>query len=184
MDNELRRRLAYEVQRRQQRQQRGDSERAISRALAIHRNTVRRLLEELAARRESGESALEREVRPPTPRGSKLDRYQAQIEAWLQEYEDLTAVRLHEKLTAQGFDGGYTIVREYLKRLRGRRTLKQAFVLVETPVGGQAQFDWSPYTLPGLRAGGKPVELHAELVAGARVRSLRQHATDDDLDLY
>lgn len=146
MDNELRRRLTYEVQRRQQR---GDSERAISRALAIHRNTVRRLLEELAERRESGESALEREVRPPTPRGSKLDRYQAQIEAWLQEYEDLTAVRLHEKLTAQGFDGGYTIVREYLKRLRGRRTPKQAFVLVETPVGAQAQFDWSPYTLPG-----------------------------------
>jgi transposase len=146
MDKALRQRLAYEVQRRQQR---GDSERAISRALAIHRNTVRRLLDELAARREAGESALEREVRPPTPRGSKLDRYQAQIEAWLQEYEDLTAVRLHEKLTAQGFDGGYTIVREHLKQLRGRCTPKQAFVLVETPVGCQAQFDWSPYTLPG-----------------------------------
>jgi len=149
MDEEVRRRLAYEVQRRKQR---GDSERAISRALGIHRNTVRGLLEELAARREQGESALEREVRPPAPRGSKLDRYRARIEAWLEEYEDLTAVRLHEKLTAQGFDGGYTIVREHLKQLRGRAKPKRAFELVSTPVGQQAQFDWSPYTLPGCEA--------------------------------
>src|SRR5690606_1363869 len=92
MDDEVRRRLAYEVQRRKQR---GDSERSISQALGIHRNTVRRLLEELAARREHGESALEREVRTPTPRASKLDRYKDQIEAWLKEYKDLTAVRLH-----------------------------------------------------------------------------------------
>jgi hypothetical protein len=83
----------------------------ISRALGIHRRTVRRLLDELTARRESGESALSREVRPPTPRGSMLDRYQEQIQAWLTQYEDLTVVRLHEKLTAQGFQGGYTIVR-------------------------------------------------------------------------
>lgn len=53
MDEEARRRLAYEVQ---WRKQRGDSERAISRALAIHRNTARRLLKELEARREHGES--------------------------------------------------------------------------------------------------------------------------------
>ena len=146
MDKALRRRLAYEVQRRKQR---GDSERAISRVLGIHRNTVRRLLEELAARREHEATALERDVRPPAPRGSKLDRYQEQIEAWLEEYEDLTAVRLHEKLLACGFDGGYTIVREHLKKLRGRRRAKQAFEVVETPVGQQGQFDWSPYTLPG-----------------------------------
>lgn len=149
MDETARRRLAYEVQRRKQR---GDSERAISRALAIHRNTVRRLLEELDARREQGESALEREVRAPAPRGSKLDRYEDQIEAWLKEYEDLTAVRLHEKLTAHGFAGGYTIVREHLKALRGRAKPKQAFERVQTPVGQQAQFDWSPYVLPGCGA--------------------------------
>ena len=146
MDEDVRRRLAYEATRRRQR---GDSERAISRALGIHRQTVRRLLEGLEARRAEGESALEREARPPVPRGSKLDRYVQRIEAWLVEYEDLTAVRLLEKLQAEGFDGGYTIVREHLKALRGRRTPKQAFEVVETPPGQQGQFDWSPYTLPG-----------------------------------
>lgn len=149
MDEEVRRRLAYEVQRRRQR---GDSQRAISRALGLHRNTVRRLLEELAARREHGESALEREVRAPAPRDSKLERYREQIAAWLEEFEDLTAVRLHEKLCGCGFDGGYTIVREHLKKLREGAKPKQAFALVETPVGQQAQFDWSPYTLPGCGA--------------------------------
>lgn len=150
MHEESRRRLAYEVLRRKQR---GDSERSISRALGIHRNTVRRLLAELAARREQGESALEREAPPPPlHRPSKLDAFAERIEAWLVTYEDLTAVRLLEKLKAEGFDGRYTIVREYLKRLRGRRTPQRAFEVVETPAGQQAQFDWSPYTLPGCGA--------------------------------
>ena len=76
MREEVRRRLAYEVVRRQQR---GESERAISRTLGIHRNTVRRLLEELKARRAEGESALEREVQAPVSRGSKLDACAKQI---------------------------------------------------------------------------------------------------------
>ena len=165
MREEVRRRLAYEVLRRKQR---GDSERAISRALGIHRNTVRGLLAELETRRAEGDSVLERELRPSTPRGSKLDRYAQQIEAWLAEYDDLTAVRLHEKLQAEGFDGGYTIVREYLKARRGRRTPKQAFEVVETPPGQQAQFDWSPYTLPGC---GRKVQLWGCSLSWSRARA-------------
>jgi len=68
VDEEVRRRLAYEAQRRVQR---GESHRSISRVLGIHRNTVRKLLEELAARREQGESALEREVPPPPVRRNR-----------------------------------------------------------------------------------------------------------------
>ena len=100
MDEEVRRRLAYEVQRRRQR---GESLRSISRVLGIHRKTVRTLLEELAARREQGDSAPEREV-PPSPvrRPSKLDAFAEQIESWLARYEDLTAVRLHELLDGRG----------------------------------------------------------------------------------
>src|SRR5260370_22054055 len=118
MHEELRRRLAYEALRRKQR---GDSERSISRALGIHRSTVRGLLKELSARREQGESALEREMPPPPAhRGSKLHAFPERIGPSLGTHEDLTAVRLYEKLKAEGFAGGYTIVREYLKRLRGR----------------------------------------------------------------
>lgn len=147
MHKEARRRLAYEVR---QRRERGDSERSIARALHIHRSTVRRLLEELAARRKSGESALEREVGPaPVRRSSKLDPFTERIEFWLKEFEDLTAVRLLEKLRDEGFSGNYTIVREHLKRLRGRSAPKRAYQVIETAAGAQCQFDWSPYVLPG-----------------------------------
>ncbi|HZF24916.1 MAG TPA: IS21 family transposase [Steroidobacteraceae bacterium] len=166
MHEELRRRLAYEALRRKQR---GDSERSISRALGIHRSTVRGLLKELTARREQGESALEREMPPPPARrGSKLDAFAERIDSWLGTYEDLTAVRLYEKLKAEGFAGGYTIVREYLKRLRGRRTPQQAFQVVETPAGLQAQFDWSPYTLPGC---GQKAQLWGCSLSFSRARS-------------
>jgi transposase len=147
MHEETRRRLAYEVQ---QRKSQGASERAIARELGIHRQTVRRLLQELEARREAGESALVREVGPPAvPRSSKLDPFLARIESWLNIYEDLTAVRLLEKLREEGFTGSYTIVREHLKKLRGRRVPQEDYEVIETPAGQQAQFDWSPFVLPG-----------------------------------
>lgn len=166
MDEEVRRRLAYEVQRRRQR---GESHRSISRVLGIHRKTVRKLLEELAARREQGDSAPEREV-PPSPvrRPSKLDAFAEQIESWLATYEDLTAVRLHELLTAAGFTGQYTIVREYLRGRRKAQRPKQAFQVVETPAGYQAQFDWSPYVLPGC---GEKVQFWGCSLSWSRARA-------------
>lgn len=166
MDEEVRRRLAYEAQRRKQR---GQSERAISRALGIHRTTVRKLLAELTERREQGESALEREAPPPpVRRPSKLDTFVERIEALLAMYPDLTAVRLHETLEAEGFTGRYTIVREYLRHLRKERNPKQAFQLVETPAGYQGQFDWSPYVLPGC---GEKVQLWGCSLSWSRARA-------------
>ncbi len=166
MDEEVRRRLAYEAQRRKQR---GESERSISRALGIHRETVRKLLGELAARREQGESALEREAPPPpVRRPSKLDAFTERIESLLVTYPDLTAVRLKETLEAEGFNGRYTIVRDYLKRLRSERSPKEAFQVVETPAGYQGQFDWSPYVLPGC---GEKVQLWGCSLSFSRARS-------------
>jgi transposase len=143
---EDRQHLVYEVLRLQGR---GQSQRAISRTLGIARDTVKAILEEQAQRRTDGESAIERELgRPRAPRASKLDKYGQDIEAWLALYEDLTAVRLHEMLTAKGFIGGYTVVRQRLKELRAARQPKvEAFEVVETPPGQQGQFDWSPYEL-------------------------------------
>ncbi|MCK5802227.1 MAG: IS21 family transposase [Lentisphaeria bacterium] len=146
--NEERKHLVYEVLRRLRQ---GESKRGISRALGIARKTIRSILNEEEKRREHGEQALERELpRRRTPKGSKLDVFEEQIQAWLKYYPDLTAVRLHEKLVGEGFEGGYTIVRERLKRIR--QESKQAkttkpVMEVETAIGQQCQFDWSPYEL-------------------------------------
>lgn len=78
---------------------------------------------------------------PPARCGSKLDVFVEWIDSWVATYDDLTAVRLHERLQAEDFTGCYTIVREYLKRLRARRTPQQAVQVAETPAGLQAEVD-------------------------------------------
>ena len=62
-----------------------------------------------------------------TELASRYPEFAEQIESWLAKYEDLTAVRLHEMLTAAGFTGQYTIVREHLRGLRKQSNPKQAF---------------------------------------------------------
>lgn len=144
--NEARRLLNYEVVRRSLR---GESMRAISRAMGLAPRTVKKILAREDLRRTEGESALERELPARrAPRTSKLDVFEARIVAWLERYPDLTATRLLEELTREGFDGGYTIVRHHLNAWRAEHAApKRADQRVETPPGHQAQFDWSPFKL-------------------------------------
>lgn len=163
---EPRRRLVYDVV---SRHGRGESIRGIARALHISRCAVRTILTEEERRRQQGESALERELPAPrTPKASKLDRYAERIEAWLDEHPDLTVTRLLEKLTEQGFDGHYTIVRTYLKEVKRRRGVKTktAVLIVETPPGQQCQFDWSPYDIKVME-----VQLFSNTLSWSRGRS-------------
>jgi len=161
---ESRRHLEYEVV---QRRKRGESKRGIARALDIDRKTVRRILKRARKRGEDGESALEREgISVPTPKGSKLDPYKEQISAWLDEYPDLTAQRVHEKLQELGVDVGYSIVRLAVKPIRAQKQApkKKAAIEVITPPGQQCQFDWSPYTI----ATGEVVQLFSNILSWSR----------------
>jgi transposase len=139
-----RERLRYEAVRRSRR---GDSLRGIGRALGIDWRTVKKLLAEAEARREEGHDRLEESVgKPATPRPSKLDRHRERIAELLTEYPDIRATRVFEELQTDGFEGGYTIVREYLRQVRPKPPTKR-FRRVETAPGEQAQADWSPYEL-------------------------------------
>jgi transposase len=137
--SEARTRLEYEVVRRFAR---GERKRAIARTLGIDRKTVRRVLKDNAARRTEGEAAEERSA--AAPRRSKLDAHADFINELLRLYPDIRAKRVLEELEERGFDGGYTIVREYLKRTRPRPASEsEEYQLVETPPGKQAQVDWA-----------------------------------------
>ena len=48
------------------------------------------------------------------PKPTKLDAYKQQIDQWLEE-APYSAVRILEKLQEQGFDGKYSIVKEYVR---------------------------------------------------------------------
>ena len=85
----------------------------ISRELGISRQTIYRWIN-------AGE--LDRDLeevrygpRPPVP--TKLDPYKAIVRERLEEYPELTAVRLLAEIRAAGYPGGYTQLKEYVRRV-------------------------------------------------------------------
>lgn len=74
------------------------------------------------------------------PKPSKLDPYKHLIDMWLEE-APYSAVRIHEKLTEQGCDCKYTIVRQYVATRKADLNEK-ATVRFETMPGLQGQVDW------------------------------------------
>ena len=142
MKADERTRLSYEVDRRARR---GESDRAIARALCIDRRTVKKLRLELLERRARGDDALARELGPPaTPRASKLDSHREYIQRRLEKAPKLRVTTLLRELKRRGYTGGYTILREHVNRVRPQPA-KKAAVRVDHPPGRQAQADWSPY---------------------------------------
>lgn len=75
------------------------------------------------------------------PKPSKLDEYKQQIDLWLED-APYSAVRILEKLTEQGFDGKYSIVKEYV-RGKKKDLDEKATVRFETMPGLQGQVDWA-----------------------------------------
>ncbi|MEM9294156.1 MAG: IS21 family transposase [Acidobacteriota bacterium] len=87
--------------------------------------------------------------RPPVER--KLDPYREWIEARLEAFPKLSAVRLFEEIQKSGYEGGYTQVKEYVRTVRPRAQV-QPVQRFETPPGHQAQVDFARFRLPwGIR---------------------------------
>jgi transposase len=124
----------------------GMSRRAITRALGVSRNTIRKILGAHGKARDTGHTAL-----PPrperVPRAAKTDAYRGRIEELLARYPDITAQRVMEILKDEGFTGGYTGVKKHLRRVRPSPKPTPS---LEAPVfgpGEMAESDWSPYEL-------------------------------------
>ena len=120
----------------------GRSIRGIAGELGIARNTVRRYLKSPEAIR----------AKPRPHRASKLDLYTGYIDRRLDEGLE-NCVVLHRELKTQGYDGGYSILKDYVSPRRRPRQ-PDATMRFETAPGEQAQVDWGSLAYIG-RAGKK-----------------------------
>lgn len=131
--------------------QEGMKRRAIARALRISRNTVKKILLEHCQARAQPHTALPGAQRPA--RTSKLDPHRPRIEGLVRTYPDITSQHVFEILRDEAaFGGGYTGVKELVRRLRPKPPPKPS---LETPPrlpGDLAECDWSPYTVPFTHA--------------------------------
>ncbi len=112
----------------------GYKQRKIARQLGISRPTVKKYLENPKKKRAK-----------PVGRPSKLDAYRDLISQMLEKDPQVSAQVVLQYLAAQGFDGKATIVRDYLRQLRGKKTFAKAYLRIESEPAEQFQIDWGHF---------------------------------------
>jgi len=111
--------------------QQGLSISQISRETGYHRDTVRKYIaaQTTPTLKKRGEIV------------SKLDPFKDYIHQRISEYP-LHASRIYHEIQGQGFTGGYTIVKDYIRKIRPPEIIP-AVLRYETKPGVQAQVDWT-----------------------------------------
>ena len=80
--------------------------------------------------------------RKPRQRSSKLDPFKAQIVRMLERYP-YSAAQVFQHLRERDFDGGYSLVKAYVRTVRHRR--QAAFLTLAFAPGECAQVDWGSF---------------------------------------
>lgn len=121
---------------------RGWSGRELSRKFGISRGRVRRILERNRYKRENGRDYVAKR----TGRFSRLDAYKEYIIQLLEKYREppITNQRILELIREKGYQGGKTILGDYLATIR-RKNTKEPVFCVETSPGEMGSHDWSEY---------------------------------------
>lgn len=151
-----------------QRRQAGASLRSIAEELGVSRGAVYRALARVEAQRH-GRAALAPRARR---RGSIVDPFEPILKELLTKYPNLTVERALQELRARGYTGGYTVLRERVRRLRPRAA-PAPVPRFETAEGMQAQMDFGVYDIDFLREGRRRVYLFSYLLGYSRRQYLR-----------
>ena len=119
----------------------GKGVKPIAKQMKMHRKTVKKLL---------GMASGIRKQEAPQPRPSILAPHMEGIRQALDDCPDIHAPAVLDRLRAQGYQGGITVVRDQLKVLRPRPKA-EAFFTREYGPGQMLQVDWADFgfALPG-----------------------------------
>lgn len=82
------------------------------------------------------------EARRGKGRSSKLDVYKQLVCGWLDRHP-YSAAQVLQMLREEGFNGGYSIVKDYVRKVRPRSN--KAFLSLSFAPGENAQVDWGSY---------------------------------------
>jgi transposase len=117
----------------------GLSLRAIAKKTSMTRKTVRKIL---------GLSAPPKSA--PAPRSTFLSQYENEIRRLLKLTPELKAPAVLERLRPMGYQGGLTILRGQLRKLRPSFA-REAFLTLDFKPGAAMQIDWADFgfALPG-----------------------------------
>jgi transposase len=102
-----------------------------ARALGLHAQTVAKWVQRSAYR-----------ARHSAPRSSRLDPFKARVVRLL-ETHPYSAQQIFQRLREDGFEGGFTIVKDYVRKVRPVR--REAFLKLSFALGECAQIDWGEY---------------------------------------
>jgi transposase len=109
---------------------------------------------------------------PPAARSSILDGHIPFIQDLLARWPSITAMRVHEELRGRGFPGGYTIVKDLVRRLRPEPR-RQPVLRFESGKGQQAQMDYATYEIDFTEEGRRRVNLFSYILGYSRRQYLR-----------
>jgi transposase len=151
--------------------QEGTPMRRIAEELRISRYRVRRIILEHQDRRSQGMTHPDLPV-PAESRGSILDGHIQFVQELLTRWPTITAMRVHEELRGRGFTGGYTIVKDLVRRLRPKPR-RQPVLRFETGPGIQGQMDYSVYEIDFTEEGRRRVNLFSYVLSYSRRQYLR-----------
>jgi len=147
----------------------------IAKQLGMSRNTVKKLLRE---------KEVPRYLRTHYP--SKMDAYMDNIIMWrtMPAY-DYNGTRIYKELKALGYAGSINPLYRILKSIESNKNeiSPKASVRIETPVGDQAQFDWSPYNIM-VNGRFRVVYCFTMILAASRKKAICFSLTSDSEAIY
>jgi transposase len=117
----------------------------LAQKLGLHRRTIYHWIETGQLDRELDDELVRYTARPAVAK--KLDPYCGIIQSRLEEFPRLSAKRLFDEIRAAGYTGGYTQLKEHVRRVRPAPP-PEPLVRFETAPGYQAQVDFASFTLP------------------------------------
>jgi transposase len=146
-------------------------------------NTIHRLhgvekwsLRKIAAHLHIGRRTILKYLETPAPppsrrdRSSKLDAFKPAIDQLLEQDPAAHAPVITQRLRTLGYDGGETIVKDYLRALRAQSKPRRAYVRVEPGPGERFDIDWGHFG--ALLYNGTPRKLYAFCLVEAHSRKI------------